>query len=57
MFILNHQKDGDGFYHIHRISCPYKPSNNYSLCNGTVVDASSILNVPQNKIKKCSHCM
>ncbi len=56
MYIINREKDGDGYYNIHQVNCSWAPRSNYVECNGTISDASSKLGVSNSEVKKCSHC-
>lgn len=56
MYIINKQKDGDGFFHIHKSICSYKPQKNYLTCDGTISDAARVLGVSKSLVRKCSKC-
>lgn len=57
MYIINQQKDGDGYYHIHTLTCNHAPRSNYTYCDGTIRDAALKIGALQSEIKKCYFCM
>lgn len=59
MYLINLETDGDGYYHVHKRNCVYRPKSNYKYLDSirlidAINEARKIVN--SNKVRGCSHC-
>ncbi len=59
MYLINRETDGDGYFHVHKDSCPIKPKSNFEYLKATniydaIEEAKRILG--KSNVRACSVC-